>query len=188
MEWLGVSYGLTLPLFNFWRRQQFLPVYLRLTPNDITGEHTCIMLRVWLSSHFFFAPISNTRREPRVLVVCSVWPSYFTVCLCRVANRCDLVRVSSELFDSFARLCLLSRTAPPSPVAPFSPPIGSMSFMPIFVVVLSHSSLSTSLHSQPPLLFLSCFPVCRHLPHLPHPRLLRRPLCPNQLRPPAHSR
>ena len=45
LHWLGVSYGLTSPLHKFWKRSGFVPVYLRQTPNDLTGEHSCIMLR-----------------------------------------------------------------------------------------------------------------------------------------------
>lgn len=45
LHYLGVSYGLTQDLFNFWKKAQFTPLYLRLTPNDLTGEHTCVMLR-----------------------------------------------------------------------------------------------------------------------------------------------
>lgn len=40
-----MSYGLTQQLHRFWKRRSFVPVYLRQTPNDLTGEHTCIMLR-----------------------------------------------------------------------------------------------------------------------------------------------
>jgi N-acetyltransferase 10 len=45
LDYVGVSYGLTSQLHKFWKRQSFVPVYLRQTPNDLTGEHTCIMLR-----------------------------------------------------------------------------------------------------------------------------------------------
>ena len=45
LDYLGVSYGMTQSLFRFWKRQQFLPLYLRQTTNDLTGEHTCIMIR-----------------------------------------------------------------------------------------------------------------------------------------------
>ncbi|KAK3941365.1 nucleolar ATPase [Diplogelasinospora grovesii] len=45
LEYVGVSYGLTQPLHKFWKRAQFAPVYLRQTANDLTGEHTCVMLR-----------------------------------------------------------------------------------------------------------------------------------------------
>ena len=45
LDYVGVSYGLTQPLHKFWKRAAFAPVYLRLTANDLTGEHTCVMLR-----------------------------------------------------------------------------------------------------------------------------------------------
>ena len=43
--YIGTAFGLTKELFNFWRKAEFLPVYLKLTENDITGEHSCIMLK-----------------------------------------------------------------------------------------------------------------------------------------------
>ncbi|XP_013931419.1 PREDICTED: N-acetyltransferase 10 [Thamnophis sirtalis] len=46
LEYLGVSYGLTSRLLKFWKRGGFVPVYLRQTPNDLTGEHSCIMLKM----------------------------------------------------------------------------------------------------------------------------------------------
>ncbi|KAL8782356.1 MAG: hypothetical protein Q9195_009651, partial [Heterodermia aff. obscurata] len=46
LDYLGVSYGLTQPLHKFWKRALFAPVYLRQTPNELTGEHSCVMLRV----------------------------------------------------------------------------------------------------------------------------------------------
>ncbi|KAK3385029.1 GNAT acetyltransferase 2-domain-containing protein [Podospora didyma] len=45
LDYVGVSYGLTNPLHKFWKRAAFAPVYLRQTANDLTGEHTCVMLR-----------------------------------------------------------------------------------------------------------------------------------------------
>lgn len=44
LDYLGVSYGVTESLIKFWKRAKFVPVYLRQTTNDITGEHSCIML------------------------------------------------------------------------------------------------------------------------------------------------
>jgi N-acetyltransferase 10 len=46
LHYIGVSFGLTSSLFSFWSKAGFLPLYLRLTANALTGEHTCIMLRV----------------------------------------------------------------------------------------------------------------------------------------------
>ena len=45
LHYLGVSFGLTSPLHKFWKRAEFVPLYLRQTPNDLTGEYTCVMLK-----------------------------------------------------------------------------------------------------------------------------------------------
>ena len=46
LDYLGVSFGLTGPLLKFWKKSGFVPVYLRQTANDLTGEHSCVMLKV----------------------------------------------------------------------------------------------------------------------------------------------
>ncbi|KAI8622823.1 GNAT acetyltransferase 2-domain-containing protein [Chytriomyces sp. MP71] len=45
LHWLGVSFGLTAQLQKFWKKGGFVPVYVRQTQNDLTGEHTAIMLK-----------------------------------------------------------------------------------------------------------------------------------------------
>uniref|UniRef100_A0A3P9BA15 RNA cytidine acetyltransferase n=1 Tax=Maylandia zebra TaxID=106582 RepID=A0A3P9BA15_9CICH len=45
LDYLGVSYGLTAQLLKFWKKAGYIPVYLRQTPNDLTGEHSCVMLK-----------------------------------------------------------------------------------------------------------------------------------------------
>ncbi|KAE8448520.1 killer toxin resistant protein [Mollisiaceae sp. DMI_Dod_QoI] len=45
LDYVGVSYGLTKPLHRFWQKSLFAPVYLRQTQNELTGEHTCVMIR-----------------------------------------------------------------------------------------------------------------------------------------------
>ena len=45
LDYLGVSFGLTPPLHKFWKRASFAPVYLRQTANELTGEHSCVMIR-----------------------------------------------------------------------------------------------------------------------------------------------
>lgn len=57
LDYLGVSYGLTSQLLKFWKRGGFVPVYLRQTPNDLTGEHSCIMLKT-------LSEDEDTEREP----------------------------------------------------------------------------------------------------------------------------
>ncbi|KNC75508.1 hypothetical protein SARC_11967 [Sphaeroforma arctica JP610] len=45
LHWMGVAYGLTDTLLKFWKRSRFEPVYVRQTSNELTGEHSCIMLK-----------------------------------------------------------------------------------------------------------------------------------------------
>jgi len=51
LDYLGVSFGLSHGLYRFWNRIGMLPVYVRLTPNEVTAEHTCIMLRSLKQAH-----------------------------------------------------------------------------------------------------------------------------------------
>ncbi len=46
LDYVGVSFGLTKDLHKFWRRLGFVPTYLRQTANDLTGEHTAVMLKL----------------------------------------------------------------------------------------------------------------------------------------------
>ncbi|XP_072128758.1 RNA cytidine acetyltransferase [Mobula birostris] len=52
LDYVGVSYGLTSQLLRFWKRAGYVPVYLRQTPNDLTGEHSCIMLKILNEEEF----------------------------------------------------------------------------------------------------------------------------------------
>ncbi|XP_013088592.2 RNA cytidine acetyltransferase-like isoform X3 [Biomphalaria glabrata] len=45
LHYLGVSFGLTSELFRFWKKSGYVPLYLRQTPNELTGEHSCIMIK-----------------------------------------------------------------------------------------------------------------------------------------------
>ena len=54
LDYLGVSYGLTRGLLRFWKHASFIPVYLRQTPNELTGEHSCVMIR----------PLSTSANDP----------------------------------------------------------------------------------------------------------------------------
>ena len=45
LDWLGASFGVTEPLFNFWHKAGFVPVYVRQTTNETTGENTAVMIR-----------------------------------------------------------------------------------------------------------------------------------------------
>lgn len=45
INWIGTSYGLTRELFQFWKKNEFSPVYLKQSRNDLTAEHNVIMLK-----------------------------------------------------------------------------------------------------------------------------------------------
>ena len=46
LNYLGTSYGLTANLLRFWKKAGYVPTYVRQTKNDLTGEHTVIMLKL----------------------------------------------------------------------------------------------------------------------------------------------
>lgn len=45
IHYLGTSFGVTKELFQFWKKNGYLPIYLRQTANELTGEHSCIMIK-----------------------------------------------------------------------------------------------------------------------------------------------
>ncbi|XP_050672806.1 RNA cytidine acetyltransferase-like [Leptidea sinapis] len=56
LDYLGTSFGLTEELLKFWKSLKYTPVYLSQKSNDLTGEHSCIMLRslsegAWLNAY-----------------------------------------------------------------------------------------------------------------------------------------
>ncbi|KAI9448800.1 DUF699-domain-containing protein [Lactarius psammicola] len=50
LDYLGVSYGLTSQLLRFWKRAGYVPLYVRQTQSELTGEHTIVMVRGLQSS------------------------------------------------------------------------------------------------------------------------------------------
>jgi N-acetyltransferase 10 len=45
LDYLGVSFGTTPQLNRFWKKAGFVPIYLKQTANELTGEHTCVMIK-----------------------------------------------------------------------------------------------------------------------------------------------
>ncbi|KAF5397575.1 RNA cytidine acetyltransferase [Paragonimus heterotremus] len=45
LHYVGVSFGAMPSLLRFWKRSGYMPVYLRQTLNELTGEFTCIMIK-----------------------------------------------------------------------------------------------------------------------------------------------
>lgn len=58
IDWIGVSFGITNELYTFWKQQNFVPLYIRQTPNKITGEYTCIMIHYPKSDTLLSSQIS----------------------------------------------------------------------------------------------------------------------------------
>lgn len=46
LDYIGTSFGVTVSLYEFWRRNGFFPVFLSQKMTDVTGEHSSIMLRL----------------------------------------------------------------------------------------------------------------------------------------------
>ncbi|KAK1362819.1 RNA cytidine acetyltransferase [Heracleum sosnowskyi] len=45
LHYISVSFGRTLDLLRFWKKQKFVPFYVGHNPNSVTGEHTCMVLK-----------------------------------------------------------------------------------------------------------------------------------------------
>lgn len=103
LDYVGVSYGLTPSLHKFWKRSSFVPVYLRQTANELTGEHSCVMLRTlttgsndasWLGAFSrdfhrrFLALLSYQFRE---------FPSVLSLSICESANAGAKLDTSAAL-------------------------------------------------------------------------------------------
>ena len=68
LDWIGTSFGLTLQLQKFWTRCGMRLLYLRQTKNDLTGEHSAIMVRALprrtgVDDAWLMAFMSDTRRR-----------------------------------------------------------------------------------------------------------------------------
>ncbi|MCL4136704.1 UNVERIFIED_CONTAM: hypothetical protein GTU68_060294 [Idotea baltica] len=46
LHYLGVSFGASFTLFKFWKKAGFSCLYLSQVKNQLTGEHTCLLLKV----------------------------------------------------------------------------------------------------------------------------------------------
>lgn len=63
LDYLGTSFGLTEELLKFWKSQKYVPVYLSQKANELTGEHSCIMLRALRQSSWLAAYSADFRRR-----------------------------------------------------------------------------------------------------------------------------
>lgn len=92
LDYVGVSYGLTPSLHKFWKRSSFVPVYLRQTANELTGEHSCVMLRTLTTGSNDAAWLGAFARDfhRRFLALLSYqfrdFPSVLSLSICESAN------------------------------------------------------------------------------------------------------
>jgi N-acetyltransferase 10 len=68
LDWVGTSFGLTLQLHKFWSRSGMRMLYLRQTKNELTGEHSSIMVRALprrsgVDDSWLYAFLSDARRR-----------------------------------------------------------------------------------------------------------------------------
>lgn len=103
LDYVGVSYGLTPNLHKFWKRAAFSPVYLRQTPNELTGEHSCVMLRAlaagvndasWLGA---FARDFHRRFLSLLSYQFREFPSVLSLSICESANAGAKLDTSTAL-------------------------------------------------------------------------------------------
>lgn len=55
VDYIGVSFGLTRDLAHFWRKSGFVPLYVSRETNEVTGEHSVIVVK----------PLADTEWLPR---------------------------------------------------------------------------------------------------------------------------
>ncbi|PKI85266.1 N-acetyltransferase 10 [Malassezia vespertilionis] len=86
LDWVGVSYGLTPSLFRFWKHNGYVPLYIRQSPNELTGEYSTVQLKTlreqstsaWLAAYAsdfrrrFISLLSFRFRELSTLTALSV--------------------------------------------------------------------------------------------------------------------
>lgn len=68
LDWIGSSFGLTLNLHKFWSKAGMQMLYLRQTKNELTGEHSSIMVRALpktsrVDDAWLDAFVTDTRRR-----------------------------------------------------------------------------------------------------------------------------
>eukprot|EP00928_Gymnodinium_smaydae_P038712 TRINITY_DN26640_c0_g1_i1.p1 TRINITY_DN26640_c0_g1~~TRINITY_DN26640_c0_g1_i1.p1 ORF type:complete len:1041 (-),score=246.90 TRINITY_DN26640_c0_g1_i1:44-3166(-) len=98
LDYLGTSFGLTMDLYEFWRKAEFRPVYLRQTAHEATGEHSCILLR----------PLAPLEREAHATTVVEHFVADF---------RLRFLRLLQGPFRATSTRLALSVVDPPAEVA-----------------------------------------------------------------------
>jgi N-acetyltransferase 10 len=104
LDWIGVSYGLTSQLHNFWSKREFKLCYLRQTINDLTGEHSAIMLRELdsgeenhsISTNWVGAYVEDYRKRIVSLLSLSLRSLPSSTALSLIVNSSDSVKLTGQ--------------------------------------------------------------------------------------------
>ncbi|CAB3250902.1 unnamed protein product [Arctia plantaginis] len=107
LDYLGTSFGLTEDLLKFWKSQKYVPVYLSQKANELTGEHSCIMLVALGDNSWLRAYSGDFRRRVSRLLGRALrhLPAALALSLlggdCGKADRPELTRelIKQQLFD-----------------------------------------------------------------------------------------
>ena len=112
LDWIGTSFGLTLQLHKFWCRAGMRMLYLRQTKNELTGEHSAIMVRslpkrtgfdeAWLPSfnsdlrRRFISLLGGAFRDMKIRLCVSVLEAMTNVPTPKGAKRAVMERSGSS--------------------------------------------------------------------------------------------
>lgn len=104
LNYLGVSYGLTIQLHRFWKKAGYAPVYLRQTPNDLTGDYSCVMVN----------PLDD-RTYSQLVKLCSEFRNRFLVLLSYEFQKLSVIQALSIL-EGTEKVCGLTAVTPSLPM------------------------------------------------------------------------
>ncbi|RVX21410.1 RNA cytidine acetyltransferase 1 [Vitis vinifera] len=79
LHYIGVSFGLTLDLFRFWRRHKFAPFYIGQIQSTVTGEHTCMVLKPLNNDEI---EVSGSDQDPQFMASSPLTPRFQAKLLC----------------------------------------------------------------------------------------------------------
>ncbi|XP_057962502.1 RNA cytidine acetyltransferase 2-like [Malania oleifera] len=123
LRYIGVSFGLTLDLFRFWRKQKFAPFYISQISNTVTGEHTCMVLKPLNSDDIevtgsdqwgFFGPFYQEFRHRFLnLLMSSFCRLEYKLAMSILDPKINFMDSESTLSASNGLLTLLNKILPP---------------------------------------------------------------------------
>ncbi|XP_068151602.1 RNA cytidine acetyltransferase [Drosophila tropicalis] len=87
VDYIGTSYGLTSELLKFWKNAGFVPVYLSQKSNELTAEHSCIMLHTFSSTTWLGLYYQDFKRRALKLMGKTFREFETKLCLALLKNK-----------------------------------------------------------------------------------------------------